>query len=132
MSDLEKFQYNPDRRVVNSARAFIRSLIEVYGHEEGLRIWDTIRSNLGDEAAGDIFVGMLIGRADITVHSIGPNYIDAIKTVRSFTSMGLKEAKDFCEAVRDGEPQTIRFGDQSEGSIDEFTKLMTRLGCRVS
>jgi len=129
---MEDFRYKPDQRVVSSARAFIRSLMEVYGHTEGLRVWETIRSNLGDEAAGDIFVGMLIGRPDITVHSIGPNYIDAIKTVRSFTSMGLKEAKDFCEAVRDGEPQTIRFGDQSEGSIDEFTKLMTRLGCRVS
>lgn len=128
---MDSFQYKPNMAVVRSARSFIRSLCEVYGSEQGMLVWEHIRKGLGDQIASDIFLGMMTGQGDIRVVSIGGEFISAIKEVRAFTGWGLKEAKDFCDAVRDTGPQVIDSSQFREDKVDDFINGMTRLGCRV-
>lgn len=128
---MENFEYKPCTTVVRTARSFIKSLCETYGSDQGMAVWDYIRKGLGDQIAGDIFLGMLTGKNDVRVVSIGPEFISAIKEVRWLTGWGLKEAKDFCDAVRDKGPQVIDAHTLNEDKVENFVNNMRKIGCTV-
>ena len=129
---MDEFEYKPSMAVVRSARAFIRTLCETYGSEQGMQVWDHIRKGLGDQIASDIFLGMLTGQTDLRVITIGQEFISAIKEVRWLTGIGLKEAKDFCDAVRDKGPQIINVEHiTDDGKVEQFVSNMRKIGCRV-
>lgn len=131
MEDTE-LHYKPNVNVVRTARSFIRALCETYGHNQGMQVWDRIRETLGDHAASDIFLGMLTGDYHaIKVTSIGQLKIEAIKELRHFTGWGLKESKDFVEAVQSNGPKEIATGVIPEERIPDFTRAMQRIGCTV-
>ena len=129
---MDNFEYIPNASVVRSARAFISSICRCYGTDRGMGIWDHIRTGLGDDIAGDIFMGMLIGSGiNVQVSSAGNNFINSIKEVRVFTGWGLKEAKDFVEAVRDNGPRTLEITDENQPRLEAFTKNMIANGCII-
>lgn len=128
---MDNFDYKPNMTVVRTARMFIKSLSDTYGHEQGLAVWDHIRKGLGDQIAGDIFLGMLTGQGDIRVIRLGSEFISAIKEVRGLTGWGLKEAKDFCDMVRDVGPQVIDSSIFNEEKVEGFIQNMSRLGHTV-
>lgn len=128
---MDDFAYKPNMAVVRSARNFIGCLCETYGSEQGMAVWDHIRKGLGEQIASDIFLGMLTGQGDIRVISMGGQFIEAIKEVRGLTGWGLKEAKDFCDKVRDVGPQVIHTHECREERIDPFVENMRRIGCRI-
>lgn len=99
--------------IIDTGIEFIRAITEAYGHEEGMVLWDNIASNLKDiDIKGEIFFELLTGSGSAVIHlrSVGPSIqlVPAIKAIRSATGMGLKEAKDVYDAVRDGKPQKIK------------------------
>jgi len=127
-SDLE---YKPDAKVVRTCRAFIRSLCEAYGHSQGMSVWDSVRSTLGDRAAGDIFLGMLIRSSELNIVSTGPNFINAIKELRTLTGWGLKETKDFLDNVRDKGPAVLDVSNYDEDRVAVFHENMRQIGATV-
>lgn len=127
-SDLE---YKPNAAVVRTCRAFIRSLCEAYGHSQGLAVWDSVRTTLGDRAASDIFLGMLIRTNDINIVTTGPNFINAIKELRALTGWGLKESKDFLDNVRDKGPVALDVSDYNDDCVAVFIENMRQLGATV-
>lgn len=129
---MEDLVYKPDTNVVRSARYFIRSLCETYGHDRGMAVWDKVREVLGDRAASDIFLGMLTGDFNtVRVSRIGGYKIEAIKLVRGLTNMGLKDSKDFVEAVAAGIPQEIDVVRYQPEHVENFRLEMQRIGCVV-
>jgi hypothetical protein len=129
---MDDIQYKPNAEVVRSARAFIRALCSTYGHTQGMQVWDRVRDTLGDQAASDIFLGMLTGDFNnIRVVDIGPKFIEAIKAVRTLTGCGLKEAKDFVEHVRDRGPNEINIENLSDAAVEQFRLYMGSIGCVV-
>jgi large subunit ribosomal protein L7/L12 len=56
---------------------------------------------------------------DVVLKEVGPKKINVIKTVRSFTSLGLKEAKELV----DGAPSTVMEGVSKEAAEDAKAKL---------
>jgi len=127
-SDLE---YKPDAKVVRTCRAFIRSLCEAYGHGQGLAIWDSVREKLGDRAAGDIFLGMLIKSSEANIVATGPNFISAIKELRQLTGWGLKESKEFLDNVRDKGPVALDVTNYDEERLAVFYENMRQIGATV-
>lgn len=128
----DEIYYKPNTAVVRSARSFIRSLCETYGHTQGMQVWDQIRVVLGDQAASDIFLGMLTGdHHGLMLTSIGQLKIEAIKEMRAFTGMGLKDAKDFIEAVQYNGPKSIPEGMIPDSRVEPFIQAMARIGCIV-
>jgi hypothetical protein len=119
--------------VVRSGVDFLSSLGEFYGNERALQIWDSIRSSIGEDLAGAIFMAMLTGNVTrrVTIRSLAPGEtlkIEAIKQVREVTGMGLKEAKDLVAACDLG-PQQFTLRDSV--NLNEFVRNMNRAGFGV-
>lgn len=127
----DEIDYKPNMDVVRNCRAFIRSLCEAYGHTQGLAVWDQVRSTLGDRAAGDIMFGMLLQTDELVVSRLGSNFIEAIKELRALTGWGLKESKDFCDAVNSHGSKTLNISHCDPAAIDRFTTRIRELGGKV-
>ncbi len=56
---------------------------------------------------------------DVILKDVGPKKINVIKAVRTFTTLGLKEAKDLV----DGAPSTVLEGVSKEAAEDARAKL---------
>ena len=130
---MEDVAYKPNMDVVRSARYFIKSLCETYGHDRGMAVWDQIRAVLGDQAASDIFLGMLTQEYHtVSITRIGPYKIEAIKLVRHITGYGLKEAKDFVEDVSDrGQVKTLDLSSLAPEQVNAWIQDMRRVGCEI-
>lgn len=87
---------------------FIRVLTEQLGIDEGMAAWETISDALGHDIKGKIFFAMLTGQDGYVVRcrnvNNSTNAVNIIKVIRAATGMGLKEAKDLYDQVRDGQP----------------------------
>ena len=130
---MEDVEYKPNMDVVRSARYFIKSLCETYGHDRGMAVWDQIRAVLGDRAASDIFLGMLTQEYHtVSITRIGSYKIEAIKLVRHITGFGLKEAKDFVEDVSDrGQVKTLDLSSLAPEQVNAWIQDMRRIGCEI-
>lgn len=130
---MEDFAYKPNMDVVRSARYFIKSLCETYGHDRGMAVWDQIRAVLGDQAASDIFLGILTQEHyTVSVTGIGPYKIEAIKLVRHITGYGLKEAKDFVDDIADRrQVKTLDLSALDPKQVNAWILDMKRIGCEI-
>jgi large subunit ribosomal protein L7/L12 len=63
---------------------------------------------------------------DVILTGFGDNKVAVIKTVRSITGLGLKEAKDAVEGV----PTTLKEG-VSKAEAEDFKKQLTEAGATV-
>ena len=63
---------------------------------------------------------------DVVLTAIGAKKLEVIKTVREFTGLGLKDAKDLVEAA----PKTIKEGVSKE-SAEEMKKKLTEAGATI-
>jgi hypothetical protein len=94
--------------VISNGMHFMRAITEAYGAEEGMRLWETIANTLDPDVKGQIFFAMLTGTYnDIIVlkraQAAGiTNRVAAIKEIRNWTGLGLKEAKDVLDLVESG------------------------------
>lgn len=113
--------------VIQSGIGFIRSLSEAYGADEGMRLWETIANTLDPDIKGQIFMAMLTGDYNdivtVTGHNGGADRVRMIKTVRNVDrrGLGLKEAKDMCDALSGG--QHIRLEIDSAVRASVLTEL---------
>ena len=99
--------------LVESGINFMSSITEIAGPEVGIQLWDQINKVLGDDLKGQIFFKLLTGhdRRSVRLLKLDGTYIDKagrrthdqavpiIKCIRTHTGVGLKEAKDFYDAV---------------------------------
>jgi ribosomal protein L7/L12 len=88
-------------QVVYDGVRFLQSLTTHYGAEKGMEIWEAIGTAVGKEVKGRVFFAMMTGettgRVKFTTMDISgynPNTVQCIKTIRTYTGWGLKEAKD--------------------------------------
>ncbi len=94
--------------IISNGLHFMRAITEAYGAEEGMRLWETIASTLDPDVKGQIFIAMLTGTYNDTIvlrraQASGiANRVAAIKEIRNWTGLGLKEAKDTSDLVESG------------------------------
>ena len=92
--------------IIQSGMNFMRAITEVYGTDEGMKLWDTIASTLDPDIKGQIFFAMLTGEYNniitINSHQPGANRVVMIKAIRTVTGLGLKEAKDLSDTLNSG------------------------------
>ena len=92
--------------IIQSGIDFMRSITEAYGTDEGMKLWDTIAATLDPDVKGQIFFAMLTGDYNgvISVSSVqaGSDRVWRIKSIRSVTGLGLKEAKDLSDLLDAG------------------------------
>ena len=84
----------------------MRSITEAYGADEGMRLWDAIASTLDSDVKGQIFFAMITGTYNDKVELRGMNdtgmnnAVPCIKAIREYSGLGLKEAKDMYDRLR--------------------------------
>ena len=108
------------------------SITEIWGAERGMELWESIADSLGPEIKGDLFFAMITGKGIGPVHLISINSarcVDIIRLIRAQTGLGLKEAKDIYDHVRDKGPADIEVVDGPAKL--QFKQELRDLGCEV-
>jgi hypothetical protein len=86
----------------------LQAITEAYGTDQGLALWETIANTLDPDVKGQIFFAMITGSYNDTIVLRGSsrsdvyNKVACIKEIRTWTGMGLKEAKDVVDCVESG------------------------------
>lgn len=107
--DQDQYQTQARERVVYSAIDFTRAVAEFYGAEKGQETLNKIFEAMPD-VQGEVFMLMLTGNygTKVTIVAVDPTHgVETIKAIRRATSLGLKDAKDIYDAVRNGFQKTI-------------------------
>lgn len=87
--------------VINTGISFMRAITDAFGADEGMALWDSIASTLDSDVKGSIFFTLLTGESGdrITVRDVimnvgAVNKVQLIKSIRTVTGLGLKEAHE--------------------------------------
>jgi ribosomal protein L7/L12 len=111
--------------LVAASMDFMRALAACASAEAAEAAWNTIADTVHPNLKHDLLMRLLAGDSGqtVTLTECGPSLINCIKTIRSYTKMGLKEAKDVCDSVRAGFPQRIRLENwrQRRDCLKEFS-----------
>ena len=121
----------------------IRSMNALYGAEKAQELWDVIGDTLGKETKYKVFHMMLTGERPVGIADIkgpiawrsGSNKVSAIKAIRAFTGMGLRESKEIIEEAGDKTGLTrikTLNGKYDANARREFISNMRDAGIEVS
>ena len=115
--------------IIQNGINFMRSITEAYGSDEGLRLWGAIADTLDPDIKGQILFAMLTGRYHGQIRitrsdfSAGAsNIVEKIKAVRAASGMGLKDAKDAIDNLRDSN-KPIQFDIPADQRVSTITRL---------
>ena len=103
MVEYENLSQEDKDMLIGAGSNFLESLTKSFGAEKAVQAWDQLADFVGKEYKHDIFYNLLVGKCNfgnVTITKIGSQTINVIKLIRTYTSMGLKEAKDITDAVR--------------------------------
>jgi len=120
MTDLNKIVEDLSKLTVVEAAELSKTLEEKWGVTAAAPVAVAAAGAAGGEAVEE--------KSDFTVvlTSIGENKIGAIKEVRAFTGLGLKEAKDLVEAA----PKELKQG-VAKKDAEELQKKFADIGAKV-
>tara|TARA_B110000908_G_scaffold35890_1_gene43034 strand:- start:1354 stop:1725 length:372 start_codon:yes stop_codon:yes gene_type:complete len=120
MTDLNKIVEDLSKLTVVEAAELSKTLEEKWGVTAAAPVAVAAVGAAGGEAAEE--------KTDFTVvlTSAGDNKIGAIKEVRAFTGLGLKEAKDLVEAA----PKELKQG-VAKKDAEELQKKFAAIGAKV-
>jgi large subunit ribosomal protein L7/L12 len=120
MTDLNKIVEDLSKLTVVEAAELSKTLEEKWGVSAAAPVAVAAAGAVGGEAAEE--------KTDFTVilTSVGENKIGAIKEVRAFTGLGLKEAKDLVEAA----PKELKQG-VAKKDAEELQKKFAAIGAKV-
>lgn len=102
----QEFSKEDLEQIIPAGLEFIRVITQVVGPERGMELWDSMSQCLGDDVKGQIFFAMLTGETGTKVTMLRPGArdmkVNIIKTVRSYSGLGLKESKDLVDRLDGG------------------------------
>lgn len=112
---------------------FLESLTKYYGADRGMEMWNSLGEVMGKEVKGKVFFAMLTGetggRVRFRADRAEPgNAVAVIKTIRTYTGLGLKEAKDLWDLSK-STPTVVQVNPNQHR---DFAKDLRELGCAVS
>ena len=100
-----------ETHIVQASLSFIGAVTEAYGADEGMKLWEAINANLDPDIKGKVFFAMIKGDYRNTIKLTGTydsrDLVRAIKCIRTYTGLGLKEAKDLVIRLDNGVAQVI-------------------------
>lgn len=92
--------------IISNGLHFMRTITEAYGADKGMELWEQITSVLDPDVKGQIFFAMITGNYNdrVEIRGIAPhgenNAVACIKAIRQYSGLGLKEAKDVYDRLR--------------------------------
>ena len=101
-------------------------LVKMLEDEWGVSAAAPVAVAAGPAGGGEAAVAEEQTEFDVVMSSFGENKVSVIKTVRTITGLGLKEAKDLVEGV----PATVKEG-VSKDEAEELKKTLEEAGAAV-
>ena len=123
-------------RLLYHSANLLREITTIWGAEQGMLLWEKVAEGLGQDLKGALFFSMITGDylGDITVKRLNAqaDAIQIIKVIRAATKIGLKEAKDMYDTVKNGKPITITISPEVDNSERmEILRLLESAGCVI-
>jgi ribosomal protein L7/L12 len=88
--------------LILASHNFLKTLASVSDADTAQTMWCALADHIHPDLKNDLFMLMLTGNFQkLVITRLGPNMIDCIKIIRSYTNLGLKESKDIVDAARD-------------------------------
>jgi ribosomal protein L7/L12 len=96
-----------DPVLVFNSLNFVQAVTKNYGAEQGMAMWDTISNTVDRRLKLEVFKAMmnptqLDGHIRIAGAQPSADKVRLIKTLREYTSAGLKDAKDSVDLLQSG------------------------------
>ena len=110
LTDYDQLPADIRDNLINASLDFMRALAACSSAEAADAAWNAIADTVHPSLKHDLLMHLLTGEGghSVTLTDCGNNFINCIKTIRQYTNMGLKDAKDLCDRVRGGAPQSVR------------------------
>ena len=130
-------------RLVFDGINFLQTLTKTHGSVAGQQLFTSMSEFLGREFSDQVWMKLLTGETSsdrsFKVYYMSmpnsvniPNKINVIKTIRQFTGLGLKEAKDVADDIFGGVAKRFDFGDHQQGHARQFKQDLKTLGMTIS
>lgn len=119
--------------IVVTGIPFLNAITTHYGTETGFALWNKLCESMPAEVRDGIFLAMLSGQSPRTVRVkgySGNNKIERIKTLRTVSGLGLKEAKDLDDGIVN-HGQSFNLTYKPEYSRRSVCDMLTMVGYGV-
>lgn len=123
---------------------FFREVKAIYGKDVSEEVMSLLKDKLGhtwvNQVVYDVVADTFPAAPAFVIEQAGPRKIEAIKEVRAYTGMGLKEAKDLVEQASDraAPPAIVRMPDRhnieperAKQLAHQFELNMNAMGAKV-
>ena len=123
-------------RLLYHSANLLREITTIWGAEQGMLLWEKVAEGLGQDLKGALFFSMITGNyfGDIVIKKLNTQVdaIQIIKTIRTATKLGLKEAKDLYDTVKNGKSITLTMSPEVDNSERaEIIRQLESAGCII-
>ena len=123
-------------RLLYHSANLLREITTIWGAEQGMLLWEKVAEGLGQDLKGALFFSMITGNyfGDIVIKKLNTQVdaIQIIKTIRTATKLGLKEAKDLYDTVKNGKSITLTMSPEVDNSERaEIIRQLESAGCVI-
>jgi len=128
--DYENLTNEKKYELISNGHYFLRTLCDVGGAELANEVWTQLADIVSPVYRQEMLMHLLVGNVDqVVITGVGPNKIEAIKIVRTYTNMGLKESKDIVDAAHYGKNGKVQMYDPRKR--DAMIADLKSIGCTV-
>lgn len=128
--DYEKLTSEQKFELLTNGHQFLRALCEVADNDVANEVWSQLADIVSPVYKQDLLMHLIVGKLDdVVLTGVGPNVINAIKVVRAYTNLGLKEAKDLVDTARFVGKSKIKLTNPSHRN--NMIRELRECGCTV-
>ena len=96
--DYENLTNEKKYELISNGHYFLRTLCDVGGAELANEVWTQLADIVSPVYRQEMLMHLLVGNLDqVVITGVGANKINAIKIIRAYTNLGLKESKDIVD-----------------------------------
>lgn len=128
--DYENLPSDQKDQLLSYGHSFLQVLCDAGGAELANDIWTQLADIVSPVYRKEMLMHLLVGGlGPVVITNTGPNKINAIKIIRQYTNLGLKESKDIVDAAHYNGKGQISINDPSKRRA--IIADLQAIGCQV-
>jgi len=110
--DYENLTSDRKYELITNGHYFLKAVCNAGGAELANEVWTQLADVVSPVYRQEMLMHLLTGRIDpVVITGVGANKINAIKIIRTYTNLGLKESKDIVDAADYGKNGKVQMYD---------------------
>jgi|GEM_PF-5704703 len=125
------------RKFIEGSVNYLKLVVSELGEDAGMTAFKSLSDSFSPDLSSKVIIRILsrdfddvitIPTTPNNIHLSSSTYIQLIRVVRTYTGMGLKEAKDICDTLRSGREIKLKIPtEMSAQFIDELEDVGIKL-----